>query len=165
MKLSATCKTLGEKAFFCAPITAINLENVETVGDLALGNDGSHSTNSITTADLTNATTIGVGAFVGCTALETVTAPKAKTIGFQAFYYCTSLKTVSLGAEEFTYVAINAFEDISGGTLYLNANQSSNITVSNGTCTWTPVSGGDAITLSANFSTVYCGETKVYPAE
>ena len=50
----------------------------------------------LTTIDLPECTSIGVGAFEGCTSLTTIDLPKCTSIGGSAFKGCTSLTTIDL---------------------------------------------------------------------
>jgi hypothetical protein len=45
-------------------------------------------------------TSLGYGAFLGCTSLTMLDLPAAVTIGYSAFYDCTSLTTLNLPAAE-----------------------------------------------------------------
>jgi hypothetical protein len=55
------------------------------------------------------ATNIGYGAFLCCTALQSVSLPAATSIGWEAFKGCTALQSVNLPAV--TNIDENAFED------------------------------------------------------
>ena len=55
-------------------------------------------------------TSVGNGAFQGCSSLTSVSLPSATTIGMFAFYGCSSLTSVSLPSA--TTIADNAFGDI-----------------------------------------------------
>ena len=100
---------IPEGAFSGTPsLTAINLENVETVGDYAFVES------SLTAVDLSKATTVGQYAFVYCVDLESVILGEGITdIGEGAFSYCEKLDDVdglehvqSLGAYSFAYTAL-----------------------------------------------------------
>ena len=56
---------------------------------------------------LADATAIGENAFIGCSALKSVSAPKATTIGEYAFDACSALASVSLPAAE--TIGVGAF--------------------------------------------------------
>ena len=51
---------------------------------------------SIESIKLSNVTSIGEGAFRGCSGLTEVSIPNATSIGNNAFYYCSSLTSVSI---------------------------------------------------------------------
>ena len=75
-------------------LVKINLENVTTIGDLALYNNS-----SLKSIDLTNVCFIGERAFGNCSSLEAVDLSNVVYMGNFAFVLCSSLQTVITGDE------------------------------------------------------------------
>lgn len=95
---------LGEEikvlpAYFCAfsdvnnaHLTAVNLENVESIGSCAF-----QRCSTLVSVDLSKAENIGSYAFDECTALNEITfSPQLETIGDYAFHVCIGLHSISL---------------------------------------------------------------------
>ena len=95
---------LGEEikvlpAYFCAfsdvnnaHLTAVNLENVESIGSYAF-----QRCSTLVSVDLSKAENIGSYAFDECTALNEITfSPQLETIGDHAFQRCLGLHSISL---------------------------------------------------------------------
>lgn len=95
---------LGEEikvlpAYFCAfsdvnnaHLTAVNLENVESIGSCAF-----QRCSTLVSVDLSKAENIGSYAFDECTALNEITfSPQLETIGDYAFQRCIGLHSISL---------------------------------------------------------------------
>ena len=115
-----------------------------------------------------------------CSALEVIDCPKVNYLIGEAFKSLTtpmnSLKELRLTSEYFEYVLVSAFYgvNINQVTLYLNANQESNIehVESNNYYVWrpkkadgkTPAVQADGTTdyvLLNDFKAIYCGETPI----
>jgi hypothetical protein len=89
-----------------------------------------NTVNSLTTADLPKAETIGPYAFYGCGNLSAINLPEAVTIGNYAFRNCTSLTTISLpkavtignaafrGCDSLTSVSLPEAVTINGSAFY-----------------------------------------------
>lgn len=66
---------------------------------------------SITEIENDSITSVGPGAFAGCSALTTIDLPNATSIGIEAFGGCSALTTVDL--PNVTSIGSNAFKNIS----------------------------------------------------
>ncbi|MDE7453841.1 MAG: leucine-rich repeat protein, partial [Clostridia bacterium] len=99
-------KDLGAYTFVgCINLEEVTFgENAETVGDYTFGSSVFQNgeiriiaCEKLTTVEISDVTLyIGEGAFLGCTALETIDLKNVTELGTGAFYGCTALKTVDL---------------------------------------------------------------------
>jgi len=92
LKLPATLKTIGDKAFYRTNISGLDFpEGLETIGDNAFTQTG------ITKALLPQSVrTIGAYAFSECRSLKEVFLPDSVSVGTYAFNNCGLLKTANL---------------------------------------------------------------------
>ncbi|MCH5153611.1 MAG: leucine-rich repeat protein [Clostridiales bacterium] len=103
---------IGDYAFMGTKLTSVNSSIVSSVGKGAFS-----GCTGLTTVNLAAATAIGDGAFAGCSALSSVTLTAAKHIGDRAFAGCTALTAITLAGAE--YVGSSAF---SGATKLATVN-------------------------------------------
>lgn len=104
--LPDTVKTIGERAFYIARISSINLTGVEEIGDYAF-----YYADRLANVDLSNVKNIGTAAFYN-TSISTADLTSIKEVGYIAF---TNSKLTSLtigddvekiGSEAFTYTQL-----------------------------------------------------------
>ena len=81
------------------------VSNAESVGDAAFACFNQDGINVglgwyLESVDLPNATSIGIGAFLGCSALTSVDLPNATSISIGAFDSISSTAVINLGAAE-----------------------------------------------------------------
>lgn len=123
--LPPTVTKIDEKAFYqCTSLSSISLPNVEEVGDYAFfgtaltsvelpqarivgnyafaGSESCYSASSIKLSEvqIPLVTTIGDGAFCGCSLLKDISMPNVKSIGYEAFANCLSLTEMDLSNVE-----------------------------------------------------------------
>ena len=105
--------SIGEHAFdYCSGLTSIIVENGNTVYDSR--NDCNAIIETVTNTLIVgcpntiipnSVTSIGYGAFYGCTGLTSITIPNSVTsIGDLAFFYCTALTSPVYNTHVFAYM-------------------------------------------------------------
>lgn len=118
--------------------------NAESVADAAFAcvrNDGINVGLGwyLESVDLPNATSIGEGAFSGCSALTSVDLPNATSIGESAFDLCPALTSINL--PNATSIGENVFKDISPTAVI-------NIGAAEGEITGAPWGGPEGVTIN-----------------
>lgn len=107
--------SIGEHAFsYCAALTQVEVPMATNIGECVFSDCSSLRSASmraagsipaytfcqcaqLTTVDISdNITSIGMGAFKGCSSLAAISIPSVETIGGDAFMDCTGLETMSL---------------------------------------------------------------------
>ncbi len=110
VKLGASLKAIPYMAFFnCAKLSAVNCENVKTVGEEAF-----NGCTALTSIDLSSAEQVGKYAFAGCTALtEAKLSENGAVLLEGAFFDATKLNSVTnidkltdIGAYAFAYTDV-----------------------------------------------------------
>jgi hypothetical protein len=97
----------------------VSLALPDTVTEIANGSLAGFT--SLKTLTASGVHTVGVSAFVNCTALASISLPKATNIGEDAFLNCTALTSLTLGTTTIsTTVFYNAGKDTAAGfTIYV----------------------------------------------
>ena len=124
------------------------VSNAESVGDAAFACFNQDGINVglgwyLESVDLPNATSIGIGAFLGCSALTSVDLPNATSIGNNAFAGCSALTSVNL--PNATSISIGAFDSISSTAVI-------NLGAAEGEISGAPWGAPNGVTINYNVS-------------
>ena len=112
--LNSYIQKLEEHPFYIMRYIERSIENIKLSNATSIGDGAFYSCRSLTSASFPNATSIGSSAFYKCSSLTSASFPNATSIGSDAFYKCSSLTTIYVGTNTSTVCTLsntNAFNN------------------------------------------------------